>query len=244
MKYENSITRIGDRPGAGIQQWLVRRLADRLFGPDEPRPSVLEIGTGVGRFAYEIVRRGYDYVGVEPTATLRFAAHARLKDANVSAKIVNARLPELEELADSGFTHIVASHVLEHAETPAAALEWMESMTTKLGTRGKILIICPNALDLKGYFFDSDWTHSWISTTSRIAAIGEELGLEVVEEIDLRGTFSNPIIKFVLSVVSKFFPTAIVNLIGLRFLGLRNFGTGIQTALLWRMSWVVLQQRT
>ena len=72
--------------------------------------------------------------------------------------------------------------------------------------------------------------------------VGEEAGLKVIDERDLRGTFSHPITKAFLCVLSRLFPTNLVNWSIFRLFKIRNFGTGIQTALFWRMSWVVFER--
>jgi SAM-dependent methyltransferase len=241
MKYEQSISRIGDRPGSGLQQWLARRTVSRFLA-DVKTATVLEIGTGVGRIADEISRRGFTYVGVEPTGSLRIATQQRLAQINSENLVIDSSLPKLDGLEDNFFSHALAVHVLEHADSADTAFEWLNGMARKVRVGGRILIVCPNFLDLRGHFFDTDWTHQWVSTTSRIAVLGEELGLKVVEEFDLRCTFKNIFARFALSLLSALFPTQLMNSLFQRAFNLRNFGSGIQTALFWRMSWVEFER--
>jgi 2-polyprenyl-3-methyl-5-hydroxy-6-metoxy-1,4-benzoquinol methylase len=242
MPYEKSIDRIGNRPGSRLQGWLARRLVEK-FLLDAKGCTVLEIGTGVGRIAEQIVRRGHSYVGVEPTASLREEAKTRLSTRGLIGEIIDDALPELSRLQDRTFTHALALHVLEHAENSNSAAAWLSSIAARIRPGGQILIVCPNFLDLRGHFFDVDWTHQWVSTTSRIAMLGEELDLKVIRETDLRGTIQNPIAKLPLGVISRLIPTEFLNWVFRRFFGLRNFGSGIQSAIFWRMSWVVFQKR-
>jgi len=237
MTYEKAIDRIGDRPGVGIQQWLARRIVRRFLG-DAQSASVLEVGTGVGRIAVEISRLGHNYMGVEPTSSLRVAAQDRLRQIGSSHQVVNSSLPELSGVPDAYYSHALAVHVLEHAPSADMAFEWLRGIARTVVPGGRILIICPNFLDLKGYFFDTDWTHQWVSTTSRIAVLGEEIGLEVVDEFDLQGTFKSSIVRLFLSGIGKIFPTRVANNFFRRFFGLRGIGSGVQTAFFWRMSWV------
>ncbi len=241
--YESAITRIGDRPGTSIQDWLARRIVRRFlkFGKQHD-VSVLEIGTGVGRVASQVLARGHSYVGIEPTQSLRLAAVERMTTQYSKGRVFDSRLPSLHGLTESGFTHVIAVHVLEHAEGSKSAFEWLSAMAEKTASGGVLLIICPNILDFRGYFFDSDWTHGWESTSSRIASMGEDVGLEVLEEMNMRAGFSNPIIKFPLALAGKIFPTDLLNYVSLKSFGLRNFGTGIQTALFWRTCWVVFKK--
>jgi SAM-dependent methyltransferase len=242
MKYEQSISRIGDRPGSGLQQWLARRTVSR-FLKDTKNASILEVGTGVGRVALEISRRGFTYIGVEPTESLRVAAQQRLLELDTTNSVINSSLPELHGLEDNFFTHALALHVLEHAESARSASEWLAGMAQKLCVGGRLLIVCPNFLDLKGHFFDTDWTHQWVSTTSRIAVLGEELGLRVVNEFDLRFTYKNFFARSILAFLGKLFPTQLMNNLFQKLFGLRNFGSGIQTALFWRMSWIEFEKQ-
>jgi cyclopropane fatty-acyl-phospholipid synthase-like methyltransferase len=241
MKYEQSISRIGDRPGSGLQQWLARRTVKRFLGREQSA-IVLEIGTGVGRIADEVSRRGFSYIGVEPTESLRIATEQRLTRLDTNNKVIDSSLPELQGLDDEYFTHALAVHVLEHATSAESAAEWLEGIQQKVKVGGRILIVCPNYLDLKGHFFDTDWTHQWVSTTSRIAILGEELGLKVITETDLRFTFRNILARSILAVLSKLFPTQLLNGLFHKVFRLRNFGSGIQTALFWRMSWVEFEK--
>ncbi len=243
MMYNASIQRIGDRPGSGIQVWLARRIVRKFlkFGRQSDL-KVLEIGTGVGRIAHEVLGLGHSYVGVEPTQSLRSAAFNRLKAFDGEFQILDSRLPTIENLEGMEFSHVLAVHVFEHAESPAAAHSWLSAMASRVETDGVILIVCPNILDFRQYFYDADWTHVWESTTSRIASLGEELGLEIVEERDLRGTFSNLLAKSILATCSKLIPTGPLNTLFMKYFGLRNFATGIQTAFFWRISWVVFRR--
>jgi SAM-dependent methyltransferase len=236
--YENSIDRIGDRPGATVQRWLSRRLVSRFLVGEYPC-RVLEVGTGVGRIAEQVLLLGHSYVGVEPTSSLRLAASSRLATIGHSDAVIDDQLPHLASVCDNDFSHAIALHVLEHARSSEEVAEWLGAIMRRVRKGGRILIVCPNYLDLKGHFFDVDWTHQWVSTTSRLACLGEELGLTVLEETDLRGTFSNPVLKFFLATLNRVFPTQFANVFFLRWFGLRNFGSGIKSAFLWRMSWVV-----
>lgn len=241
MTYERSIDRIGVRPGAGIQTWITRRLVSKFLG-DDTDLFVLEVGSGIGRIAEEVTRRGHKYVGVEPTASLRFAAEQRLSSLGISGSIIDDSLPNLSSIKENAFTHAMALHVLEHAESSESALTWLESIAKRVKRGGKVLIVCPNYRDLKQAFFDVDWTHQWVSTTSRIAMLGEEIGLTILEETDLRGTFKHIVPRATLAVCSALFPTQLINWFFRRFFGLRNLGFGVQSALLWRMSWVVFEK--
>lgn len=241
-QYEQAISRIGDRPGTSLQSWLSRRLVERFLDNDK-NCSILEVGTGVGRFAEQVVKLGCEYVGIEPTKTLRDAANDRLTRHGFGALVVDDSLPELSTLDDRFFTHGAALHVIEHASSSEVAIEWLTAISQRVEADGKILIVCPNAMDLGIHFYNVDWTHQWVSTTSRIVSLGNEIGLEVVDRKDLRGTFSNPVIKAFLAIVAKLFPTELVDRLCLRILGLENFGSGIQSALFWRMSWVVFRKK-
>ena len=236
--YENAIDRIGDRPGSTIQRWLSKRLVQRFLVGDH-HCQILEVGTGVGRIAEQVLMLGHSYVGVEPTTSLRRAANTKLAKIGHIDAVIDDSLPTLKNLQDKVFSHAIALHVLEHARSSEEAAEWLTAIAQRVSRGGRILIVCPNYMDLGRHFFDVDWTHQWVSTTSRLACLGSELGLTVLEETDLRGTFSNPVLRFLLASLSKAFPTQLANFFFLRWFGLRNFGSGIQSALLWRMSWVV-----
>lgn len=241
MTYEAVGSHMQGRPGQKFQQWLAARLVRRFLADASDEVRVLEIGTGLGWVAEQIIRSGHQYVGVEPTTTLRNAALQRLSQSSLSTPILDCSLPSLTGVQRDSFTHVIASHVLEHASNSSEALAWLEAMRNCLAPNGKLLIVCPNYMDLRRWFFDVDRTHQWVSTTSRIVSLGEELGLRIVEQKDLRCTASSVWAKAPLALLSHAFPTGMINQVSNRLLGVRSLGTGIQTALFWRMSWVVFR---
>ena len=105
-----------DRVGAALsfgQDPLWRRfLVSRL-----PRGGhVLDVATGTGLVAAELVRRGYDVTGVDQSPGMLAEAHRRFGDA---VELVEASAEHLP-FADASFDHLTVTYLLRYVEDPAA----------------------------------------------------------------------------------------------------------------------------
>jgi hypothetical protein len=107
---------------------------------------------------------------------------------------------------------------------------------------GRVIIVCPNHFDYKSYFYDGDWSHGYPTTTRRIELLGVDAGFVSVEATDLRANSNNPLLKFLLGLISKVIPTGLINQVGQRIFRVPYIGMGLQAALFWRNCWVVLEK--
>jgi SAM-dependent methyltransferase len=241
--YSSHLLRYTNRPGEFIQKWLVRRTVNKFFCHSDKAPkNVLEIGTGIGRAARCVAERGINYVGIEPTDSLRLAAIDNLQEFASVVKIENLAFETLHNLPTK-FDHTFAIHVIEHASSPNQARDWVAAMKNQTNVGGLISVACPNYLSYGKSFYDGDWTHAYPTTLNRLIALGEDLDLKVVYGEDTRATFSNPLIKIFLAVFGLALSTRLLNSLGHKVFNAKYLGTGIKIALFWRLS-VVTFQRT
>jgi demethylmenaquinone methyltransferase/2-methoxy-6-polyprenyl-1,4-benzoquinol methylase len=107
-----------DRVGAALslgQDPLGRRsLVSRL-----PRGGhVLDVATGTGLVAAELLRRGFKVTGVDLSPEMLAVAHRRFGD---DVQLINASAEALP-LASESFDHLTVTHVLRYVADPGATL--------------------------------------------------------------------------------------------------------------------------
>jgi SAM-dependent methyltransferase len=250
--YETKINELDSskRPGQRAKNYIDNLLIKRIVSSLKPllregeHIQLLEIGTGSGQLAKRLltVEANIDYVGVEPTDTLRNATAINLSGFSNRANIVDSSLPELPNLGDSCFDACLMFHLLEHATDQIQAHIWLDSVFNKLKPGGRVLIVCPNVFDYGAYFYDGDWSHGYPTTTRRIELLGIDTGFDSIEAFDLRANTQNRLMKALMRVASAIMPTELLNVLGKKIFGVSYIGMGIQAALFWRNCWVVLEK--
>jgi demethylmenaquinone methyltransferase/2-methoxy-6-polyprenyl-1,4-benzoquinol methylase len=107
-----------DRAGAALsfgQDPLWRRfLVSRL----PPGGHVLDVATGTGLVAAELLRRGHRVTGVDQSPGMLAVARRRLRD---TVELVEASAEELP-FADQTFDHLTFTYLLRYVSDPAATL--------------------------------------------------------------------------------------------------------------------------
>ena len=151
-------------PNAALRWDLVHRRVDQVSPA-----SVLELGVGQGAVAARLAARAA-YVGVEPDATSRATAQARIGDAD---RVV-ADLAELD--AGQTFDLACAFEVLEHIPDDKGVLaEWVE----RVRPGGHVLVSVPAEPDRFGPA-DELAGHLRRYTAADLAGLFESAGLDVV----------------------------------------------------------------
>jgi demethylmenaquinone methyltransferase / 2-methoxy-6-polyprenyl-1,4-benzoquinol methylase len=107
-----------DRVGAALslgQDPLGRRfLVSRL----PPGGHVLDVATGTGLVAAELLRRGFQVTGLDLSPEMLAVAHRRFGD---QVELINASAEALP-LASASFDHLTVTHVLRYVADPQATL--------------------------------------------------------------------------------------------------------------------------
>ncbi len=100
------------------------------------RPRVLDLGCGVGHFAQDLKRRGYDVVGVAPSPSAR----VRCRDAGHDFRF-EAGGDTPESIAGLGSFDVVCSlEVIEHVYSPRA---YVECLTSACQRGGLVILSTP-----------------------------------------------------------------------------------------------------
>jgi cyclopropane fatty-acyl-phospholipid synthase-like methyltransferase len=165
----SGITRLG--------QYRKRSLQAHLFDAFLPKlqqgETILEIGCGRGEFAAECRRRGYEYTGIEPSASLAQSLAER------GYHVIKQEVPKIN-VSDNKFDLIHSMDLVEHLLTYEQVLAFLLDCQRALKPNGHISIIAPNYSTLKESFFEYDYQHSFPTTEYRIVSLVQDCGFRVV----------------------------------------------------------------
>jgi len=228
-------------PGTVVQKWFIRRVLRtilKVLNRDLSELEVLEIGTGMGHFAEVAIADGAKrYVGVEPNKILREAA----QQSAGAFVVLEGALPRLPAETAGQFDVVVLTHVFEHASSGYEAREWADSLLGTLKPGGHVIVISPDVLDYKAFFWATDWSHAFPTSTENVRQIFADTGAEVKVAKRMRLGTINPVVTGIAFVLSKLWPTKLANLVSRNLLG-RELGTSVQVAFLWGMAFVVSEK--
>jgi demethylmenaquinone methyltransferase / 2-methoxy-6-polyprenyl-1,4-benzoquinol methylase len=132
-----------DRVGAALsfgQDPLWRRfLVSRL-----PRDGghVLDVATGTGLVAAELLRRGYRVTGVDQSAAMLGRARQRFGDR---VELVEASA-EAMPFADASFDHLTVTYLLRYVDDPGATLGELARVTGRGGVVASLEFGVPDGL--------------------------------------------------------------------------------------------------
>jgi SAM-dependent methyltransferase len=230
-------------PGTAVQKWFIRRVLTstlKATGQDIAEIEILEIGTGMGHFAEVAVTEGVKrYVGVEPNQVLRESAQKSAGNFEVLA----GGLPNLPEQTRGKFDLVTLTHVFEHANSGYEAREWADALLDTLKPGGFVVVISPDVLDYKGYFWATDWSHAFPTSAENVRQIFADTGGDVKVAKRMRFGTINPFVTSLAFLASKVWPTKLANLVSRSLLG-RELGTSVQVAFFWGLAFVVTQKPT
>jgi len=160
--------------GANEKIKLERALFDFFLTPLPEKSKILEIGPGAGSFARESIKRGHDYVGVEPSRVLR--ENLELEGIRVLDQVV----PPID-MEDASCDLVHSFHIVEHMIDYRQVMEFFMESFRVLKPGGHISVVAPNYRMVKHLFFQYEYQHTFITTLDNLRNALCDCGFEVVE---------------------------------------------------------------
>ena len=136
--------------------------------------TILEIGAGRGEFAEQARSNGYEYIGVEPSASMRSVWVAR------GFRVLERPVPEID-LADEEVDLVYSSAVIEHLENYPTVLKFFKEARRVLREGGIISSIVPNCDSIGMIFYLQDYQHNFVTNQGRLHHLARDCGFEIIE---------------------------------------------------------------
>ena len=141
-----------------------------------PPGQMLEIGPGQGGIALLAREAGWAYSAIEPSAVLATQLRSRGFD------VLEAFTPPIP-VADASQDVLYADQVLEHMPGIDAARALVAEARRALRPGGLLFVVVPDYLKERGFFWDIDYTHNFITTERRVRQLLHDGGFEVLEMV-------------------------------------------------------------
>ena len=132
----------------------------------------LEVGPGHGTLAQHAVAAGWRYRGMEASPILIDELRRKGLD------IVEGWAPPIRS-ADSSADVLYADQVLEHMPGIDAARELVAEARRVLRPGGVFFVVVPDYLKERGFFWDVDYTHNFVTTERRVRQLLYDGGFEL-----------------------------------------------------------------
>ena len=142
----------------------------------DPPGALLEIGPGNGTLAALAVEAGWQYSGIEPSAILA----DRLRSQGLT--IVEAFTPPIPA-ADASCDVVYADQVFEHMSGIDAARALTAEAMRVLRPGGALFVVVPDYLKERGFFWDVDYTHNFVTTERRMRQLFYDGGFAIDEVV-------------------------------------------------------------
>ena len=162
------------RAGGARRERIERARLGMVMRHIRPPGRMLEIGPGQGGIALLARDAGWTYSAVEPSGILAGQLRAQ------GFEVAEAMTPPIPA-ADASQDVIYADQVLEHMSGIDAARGFVAEGWRVLRPGGMFFIVVPDYLKERGFFWDIDYTHNFITTERRVRQLLRDGGFEVVD---------------------------------------------------------------
>jgi SAM-dependent methyltransferase len=167
---EKRLTGLGGARRTRIERARLGLLARHI----QPPARLLEIGPGQGTLAALAVEAGWQYSAIEPSAIL--AEQLRQQGLDV----VQAWTPPIAA-PDASRDVIYADQVLEHMSGIDAARALTAEALRVLRPGGVFFVVVPDYLKERGFFWDIDYTHNFVTTERRVRQLLYDGGFDIAQ---------------------------------------------------------------
>lgn len=162
------------KAGSARRDRIERARLGMVMRHARPPGHLLEIGPGQGGIAMLAREAGWTYAAIEPSAIL--ARQLRGQGFEVHEAMVPP-FPVAEATRDV----VYADQVLEHMPGIDAARGFVSESHRTLKPGGVLFVVVPDYLKERGFFWDIDYTHNFITTERRVRQLLHDGGFEIVE---------------------------------------------------------------
>ena len=175
-----------DSAGTPVGNWIKRRSRQRVSNIietflDDPECAILEIGPGWGELAECFRKAGYrNYTVVEPNERMR--NHLAGKGYVTKDYLI----PDLAE-ADNAYDVIILVDVFEHLNDAREAKTFIAEARRVLRPNGLLCILSPDYLHWKEDFFNSDFSHSNVTSVRRTLQLLHNSGFRTLKYVYFSG---------------------------------------------------------
>ena len=138
-----------------------------------PPGEMVEIGPGHGTLALHAIDAGWTYTAIEPSATL---ADLLRKDKQLN--VIESWTPPIP-VPDASCDVVYADQVLEHMSGIDAARELVAEALRALRPGGVFFVVVPDYLKERGFFWDVDYTHNFVTTERRVRQVLYDGGFDI-----------------------------------------------------------------
>jgi len=154
--------------------------------------KILEIGPGAGEFSDRLRTLGADMHMIEPSN------YSRTVLAEKGYKnIEDYFAPPLRD-ADNTYDAIIMINVFEHLQSHSNAIQMMDEINRTLKEGGILVVNTPEVLFFGLYFWESDYTHNYVTTRNRF----EQIFIDYEMKIEIKRLYSGPIHGFWTPIIS------------------------------------------
>jgi SAM-dependent methyltransferase len=143
-----------------------------LMRHTSPPGEFLEIGPGQGSLALLARDAGWRYRAVEASTILI----DQLKEKGL--EVIEGWAPPIP-VADESCDVVYADQVLEHMSGIDAAREFVAEARRALKPGGMLFIVVPDYLKERGFFWDVDYTHNFVTTERRVRQLLYDGGFDI-----------------------------------------------------------------
>jgi SAM-dependent methyltransferase len=141
-----------------------------------PPGLLLEIGPGQGTLAELAIASGWRYRGIDASAVLAERLRAR------NLEITESWVPPIPA-SDAGCDVLYADQVLEHMSGIDAARALVAEAMRVVRPGGLFFVVVPDYLKERGFFWDVDYTHNFVTTERRVRQLLYDGGFDILEVV-------------------------------------------------------------
>jgi SAM-dependent methyltransferase len=169
---EKQLTGLGGARRTRIERTRLALLAQHI----QPPARLLEIGPGQGTLAALAIEQGWQYSAIEPSPILAEQLRQRGLD------VIQAWTPPIAA-PDASRDVVYADQVMEHMSGIDAARALTAEALRVLRPGGVFFVVVPDYLKERGFFWDIDYTHNFVTTERRVRQLLYDGGFDIAQVV-------------------------------------------------------------